>query len=119
MAAVIEVADNEYERVEKDIATVTDMPEFQVPRVLEHSVLSMSSTTRCGESTASALPISSRLMRASPAKFSSSASISVSNVCKREVRAAPRWPALFHKQADPARAVTHGDEDREKDKQSP
>ena len=50
----------------------------------------MSSTTRCGESIASALPISSRLSRASPAKFSSSASISVSNVCNREVRAAPR-----------------------------
>jgi hypothetical protein len=35
------------------------------------------------------LPMSSLLMRASPAKFSSSPSISVSNVCKREVNAAP------------------------------
>ena len=35
-------------------------------------------------------PMSSRLMRVKPAKFCSSASISVSNVCKREVSAAPR-----------------------------
>jgi hypothetical protein len=40
--------------------------------------------------TASALPISARLSRASPAKFSPSASISVLKLCKREVRAAPR-----------------------------
>jgi hypothetical protein len=39
---------------------------------------------------ASALAMSSRLMRAKLPKFSSSASISVSNVCQREVSAAPR-----------------------------
>ena len=50
----------------------------------------MSSTVRYGEPSASALPISSRFSLASPAKFSSSASISVSKVCNREVRAAPR-----------------------------
>jgi hypothetical protein len=50
----------------------------------------MSSTTRSGESMASALPIKSRLMVASPAKFSSSASISVSKDCNREAKAAPR-----------------------------
>jgi hypothetical protein len=38
----------------------------------------------------SAFPISARLSRANPAKFSSSASISVSKLCKREVKAAPR-----------------------------
>src|ERR1019366_817557 len=37
-----------------------------------------------------ALAIKSRLIRASPAKFSSSASISVSKVCNRDVSAAPR-----------------------------
>jgi len=36
------------------------------------SVKSMLSTTRCGESTASALPMSSRLIRARPAKFAAS-----------------------------------------------
>src|SRR5208283_5483158 len=38
----------------------------------------------------SALPINSRLSAASPARFSSCASTSVSNDCKREVKAAPR-----------------------------
>src|SRR5215470_2404488 len=50
----------------------------------------MSSTTRCGESSASTLAMRSRLIPTSPAKFSSAASISVSNVCKREVKATPR-----------------------------
>jgi len=50
----------------------------------------MSSTTGSGESMASTLPIRSRLIRAKPAKFSSSASISVSKDCNREVSAAPR-----------------------------
>ena len=39
---------------------------------------------------ASTLPISSRLIRAQAAKFPSSANISVSKDCNREVRAAPR-----------------------------
>ena len=55
----------------------------------------MSSTTRCGESNASALLMSSRLMRASPAKFSSSATISVSNVCNREVKRHATIPDLL------------------------
>jgi hypothetical protein len=50
----------------------------------------MSSTTRSGESMASTLPIRSRLIRAKAAKFPSSASISVSKDCNREVSAAPR-----------------------------
>ena len=49
----------------------------------------MSSTVRYGELNASALPIISRFNRASPAKFSSSASIAVSKVCNRDVSAAP------------------------------
>src|SRR5215510_3840952 len=48
----------------------------------------MSSTTRRGESTASPLPMSSRLIRARPAKFSASVSISVSNDGNRDVSAA-------------------------------
>ena len=43
-----------------------------------------------GELIASALPINSRLMRASPAKFSSAASISASDACSREVSDASR-----------------------------
>jgi hypothetical protein len=50
----------------------------------------MSSTTRRIESMASALAINSRLSTASPARFSSCVSTSVSNDCKREVNAAPR-----------------------------
>jgi hypothetical protein len=53
-------------------------------------VESISRIVRQPESIASALPINARLSRASPAKFSSSPSISVSKVCKREVSAAPR-----------------------------
>jgi hypothetical protein len=54
------------------------------------SVESISRIVRYPESVASALPIRARLSRASPAKFSSGASISVSKLCNREVRAAPR-----------------------------
>src|SRR6266852_8859481 len=50
----------------------------------------MSSTTRLGESIASAFAISSRLIVLKPARFSGSASSSVSNDCNREVSAAPR-----------------------------
>ena len=52
--------------------------------------LSISSTTRRGESMASALAINSRLSAASPARFSACVSTSVSKDCKREVKAAPR-----------------------------
>src|ERR1017187_50098 len=55
----------------------------------------MSNPARYGEPKASALPISSRLSLASPAKFSSSASISVSKVCNRDVSAAPSIPAFL------------------------
>ena len=44
----------------------------------------MSSTTRCGESIASALAIKSRLIAAKPARFSSCVSSSVSNDCSRK-----------------------------------
>jgi len=54
------------------------------------SVESMSSTTRWEEPRLSALLIKSRLIAASPAKFSSCPSTSVSNDCSREVSAAPR-----------------------------
>jgi len=50
----------------------------------------MSRTAREAESPASALPISSRLSRANPRKFFSSANLSVSKVCKRQARVAPR-----------------------------
>src|ERR1019366_7916810 len=50
----------------------------------------MSSTIRWGESIASAFAISSRLIDLKPARFSGSASSSVSNDCNREVSAAPR-----------------------------
>jgi hypothetical protein len=50
----------------------------------------MSSTTRSGESMASTLRISSRLIRAKAAKFPSSASISVSKDGNLEVSGAPR-----------------------------
>ena len=53
------------------------------------SVESMSSTTCCGESTASVVAINSRLIAASPATFSSWVSKSISNDCSREVGAAP------------------------------
>src|ERR1700724_1323680 len=55
----------------------------------------MSSTTRRGESIASALATSSRLMRVRPARFSGCASSSASNDCKREVNAAPRFQILL------------------------
>jgi len=54
------------------------------------SVLSMSSSIRCGARTVLDLPMSSRLKRAKLRKFSSSASISVTRVCKREVSGVPR-----------------------------
>jgi hypothetical protein len=54
----------------------------------------MSSTTRCGESTASARAISFRLIVASPERFSSWVNSSVSNDCNREVSAAPRSQIL-------------------------
>ncbi len=54
------------------------------------SVLSWSSTSRCGESRVSALAINSRLIAARPARFPSCVSSSVSNDCSREVSAAPR-----------------------------
>src|ERR1035437_7083407 len=50
----------------------------------------MSSTTRWGESTASAFAINSRLIRLRPSRFSSWLSTSVSNQCRREGNAAPR-----------------------------
>ena len=53
-------------------------------------MLSISSTTRRGEAMASALPTNSGLSAASPARFSSCVSTSVSNDCEREVKAAPR-----------------------------
>src|ERR1035441_1368110 len=55
----------------------------------------MSSTTRCGESIASAFAISSRLIVLRPARFSGSASSSVSNDCNLEVRAAQRSQVFF------------------------
>jgi hypothetical protein len=55
---------------------------------------SISSTMRRGEAMASALAINSRLSAASPARFSSCVSTSVSNDCKREVNAAPRSQIL-------------------------
>jgi hypothetical protein len=58
------------------------------------SVLSISSTKRRGESMASALPTSSRLSAAKPARFFSCFSISVSNDWRREVKAAPRSQIL-------------------------
>jgi hypothetical protein len=57
-------------------------------------VLSISSTTRRGESMASALVINSRLSAARPPRFSSCVRSSVSNDCKREVKAAPRSQIL-------------------------
>jgi hypothetical protein len=51
----------------------------------------MSRTVRHPESSVSAFAINARLRPASPAKFASSASISVSKLCNREVRAAPRF----------------------------
>jgi hypothetical protein len=53
-------------------------------------VLSISSTTRWGESIASAFASSSRLIRLRPFRFSSWLSTSVSNQCRREGNAAPR-----------------------------
>jgi hypothetical protein len=53
-------------------------------------MLSMSSTTRCGESIASTRAISSRLSAANPVRFSPWVNSSVSNECTRDVRAAPR-----------------------------
>ena len=50
----------------------------------------MSRTVRYPESSASAFAINARLSPASPAKFASSASIWVSKLCNREVRATPR-----------------------------
>ncbi len=50
----------------------------------------MSRTGRYPESIVSAFPIHARWSRPSPAKFSSSPSISASNDCNREVRVAPR-----------------------------
>ena len=50
----------------------------------------MSSTTRGGDSIVSALPINSRLIAASQARFFSWVSNSLSNHCSREVGAAPR-----------------------------
>ena len=55
----------------------------------------MSSTTRRHESMASALPTSSRLSAANPARFFSCVSTSVSNDCKREVNAPPRSQILL------------------------
>ena len=64
-------------------------------QALPGALLSMSSTTRRGESIASALATSSRLIRVRPARFSGCASSSVSNDCKREVNAAPRSQILL------------------------
>jgi hypothetical protein len=50
----------------------------------------MSSTTRCGESMASAFAINSRLVKVSPSRFPSWVSSSVSNDCNLEVKPAPR-----------------------------
>jgi len=60
---------------------------FSVNRI---SVLSISSTTLWGESIASALAISSRLIRPRPSRFSAWLSTSVSNQWRREGNAAPR-----------------------------
>ena len=54
----------------------------------------MSSTTRRGEATASAFAINSRSSAARPARFSSCVSSSVSNDCKRDVKAALRSQIL-------------------------
>ena len=43
LAALIEVADNEYQRVEDDIATLPDMPELQVLRALERQYYKLAS----------------------------------------------------------------------------
>ena len=53
-------------------------------------MLSISSTIRRGEAMASTLASNSRLSAASPPRFSSCVSTSVSNGCNREVKAAPR-----------------------------
>jgi hypothetical protein len=44
---------------------------------------------------ASALAINSRLSAATPARLPASVSSSVSNDCKREFNAAPRWGSLL------------------------
>ena len=64
--------------------------QLPLPALLRQSIYSISSTILWGESIASALALSSRLIRPSPARFSSWLSTSVSNQCSREGNAAPR-----------------------------